>query len=540
MKILNKIKSNKIMALFSIMFVIWLIFLIIFGIVSTRDPVFIEAISQADVSSEYTSTIPLLRYFLEPIIGLSFMLADVQFGLLFGIIFIFLVLRVTILVINRTILKNSIKHKIIFYYVENVLDFFLKAMLIILAVVLVIFLIGYFSVGFLFINHNWQTILQWAIFVGVLILGVKTIYNVYIFVHPKKSLKSKKIAKLEKDSVNIEKNKNGKKYFKIIGNEIKYFFVLMLLSAIILVSFLGIKFPTQVIQTDLAEDEVIFDFHVHTTMSDGFLTPEERVEWYREQGIDGAAFSDHQNTRGSTRAKAYVEQMGYDDFTVIYAQEYTCEYPPIHLNVFGIKEDLTPIEFQNDPYKPNCMNVSDMIKYVKNHCGYVIVNHYYAPDNPEMPFNYSQLRDWGVDGFEIANYGEPYPDEIRLFCIANNLTMLSTTDEHCNRELVAFMKIKLKDPNNRSVHALFEAMENTSNYEAIYIDRYSQKVVSDIDNLGVFNFIGYLLNYFYNLDIFQSLSWIIWSCLGFILIHFIIKGIKKMDVNKLKEKVSLK
>ncbi|MBD3227484.1 MAG: hypothetical protein GF329_04775 [Candidatus Lokiarchaeota archaeon] len=536
MKIIDKIKSNKVISLISILFLIWFIFLIVITIFSRREPIFIEAITQTDVSSEYTSIIPLLRYFLEPIIGLSFMLADVQFGLLFGVIFLFFVLRAAMFIVNRMILKDSIKHKIIFYYIEDVLDFFLKILLIILGIVLLILLIGYFSIGFLFINHNWQVILQWAVFIGFLILGVKTIYNVYIFIHPRKSLKSKKMAKLGNESVQIGKNGSFKKYIKVVGKELKYFIIVILLSAILLVSFLSIKFPTHEIQTDLDADEVLFDFHVHTTMSDGFLTPEERVEWYREQGIDGAAFSDHQNTRGGIRAKAYVERMGYDDFTVIIAQEYTCEYPPIHLNVFGIEEDLTPIEFQNDFYKPNCMNVSEMIKYVKNQSGYVIVNHYYAPDDPEMPFNYSQLRDWGVDGFEIANYGEPYPNEIREFCLANNLTMLSTTDEHCNRECVAFMKIKLKDPNNRSVHSLFKAMENTSNYEAIYIDRYGQKIVYDIDNLGFFNFIGYLLNYFYNLNVFQSLSWIIWSSLGLILTVFIIRRIQKLDVRKLKEK----
>ncbi|MHA1270877.1 MAG: PHP domain-containing protein [Candidatus Helarchaeota archaeon] len=534
MKITKYLKNNKIISFILVSFLIWIIFLIIFGVISERDPIFIDAISQSNVSSEYISSIPFLRYFLEPIIGLTYMLADVQFGILYGTIIFFIIFRIIIFIINRTLLKDSKKHKILFVYVENVINFFFITMMINLAVVIIIFLFGYFTYGFLFINHNWQVILQWSIFIQIVLLGVKIIYNLYIFFKPKLSLKTKKLTN----------NKNNKKSgfnfintIKIIGREMKYIIIVVLFTATLIVCFLSIKFPTQnIVAVSLDTDEVLFDFHVHSTMSDGFLTPEERVEWYIEQGIHGAAFTDHQNTRGAQRALAYVQKMGYD-FTVIIGQEYTCTTPPIHLNVFGLLEDLTPIEFQNDPYHPNCLNVSDMIKYVKSKGGYVIVNHYYAPDDPDMPFNYTQLMNWGVDGFEIANSGKLYPDEIRQFCIANNLTMLSTTDEHTNRELVAFMKIKLADPNNRSTTAIFQALKNSSNYEAIYIEKNSQLIISDPEDLGIFNFIGYLLNYFYNLDLFQSLSWILWSILIFMIGIYLVHKIEKIDISKLEKKI---
>ena len=34
-------------------------------------------------------------------------------------------------------------------------------------------------------------------------------------------------------------------------------------------------------------------FHVHTTQSDGRVAPEEALTWYREQGYDIVALTDH-------------------------------------------------------------------------------------------------------------------------------------------------------------------------------------------------------------------------------------------------------
>ncbi|MHA1230600.1 MAG: PHP domain-containing protein [Candidatus Helarchaeota archaeon] len=437
MKLMHYLKKNKISTVLIGVFIVWVIFLIYFLINSRNNPQFIEVISQVNVSSEYKLEIPILRYLIEPIIGLTFILADVQFGLLLGVIIIYLIFRISCLILNRTILKDSKKHRILFIFVENTMNFFLISMLINLLLISIIFIIGYITYGFLFLNHNWQIILQWSIFFQICLLSAKVIYNFFIFYHPKKTLKSKKIKKFKDVRKNNEKIKwKWIKYIKIGLREFKFLIVVILFFIVILVSLLGTPFPTSKITAlNLKDDEILIDFHVHTTMSDGFLTPEERVEWYIRQGLHGAAFTDHQNTRGAQRALNYVKNKGYD-FIVIIGQEYTCTNPPIHLNIYGIEEDITPIEYEGDPYSPNCMNTSDMIKYVKNKGGYVIVNHYYAADDPAMPFNYTQLMLWGVDGFEVANSGHPYPDEIRQFCIANNLIMLSNTDEHTNRELV--------------------------------------------------------------------------------------------------------
>ena len=120
-------------------------------------------------------------------------------------------------------------------------------------------------------------------------------------------------------------------------------------------------FPTYTIITDLEEDEFLFDFHVHTTMSDGWLSPEERVDWYIEQGIHGAAFSDHDNLRGAKIAQDYVKENDLD-FVVFTAEEWTDHENDIHMNIFGLEEKVVPEESESDFYDMKSMNAKETIK----------------------------------------------------------------------------------------------------------------------------------------------------------------------------------
>jgi hypothetical protein len=144
------------------------------------------------------------------------------------------------------------------------------------------------------------------------------------------------------------------------------------------------------------------------------------------------------------------------------------------------------------------MNVSDLIAYVHGQGGYVIVNHYYD----EAYYTLEELRDWGVDGFEIINDGRVY--DVRQFCINNNLIAIGGSDVHSNEELNTFVKIQLDDPNNKSVQAIFNALKNNPS-EVIYID-YSNPVSSN-----VFPFIADFWNYLTSLNGYQIMSWIGWA-----------------------------
>ena len=60
-----------------------------------------------------------------------------------------------------------------------------------------------------------------------------------------------------------------------------------------------------------------------------------------DQGIHGAAFSDHHNLGGAIHAQDYVDRRNLD-FTVIKAQEFTDDPEGIHLNIYG----ESGVEFQ--------------------------------------------------------------------------------------------------------------------------------------------------------------------------------------------------
>lgn len=55
---------------------------------------------------------------------------------------------------------------------------------------------------------------------------------------------------------------------------------------------------------------MIVDLHLHSTASDGELTPEQVVEQAKHMGIDGIALSDHDTVAGVERAQAAGRRLG--------------------------------------------------------------------------------------------------------------------------------------------------------------------------------------------------------------------------------------
>lgn len=55
-----------------------------------------------------------------------------------------------------------------------------------------------------------------------------------------------------------------------------------------------------------------WDLHVHTTASDGMMTPEAVVDLARESGLAGIAVTDHDTVAGVERAQAAGEKWGFE------------------------------------------------------------------------------------------------------------------------------------------------------------------------------------------------------------------------------------
>ena len=532
--------KNKVFSILTLLFSICIVIFLVLAGIGTREIVFYDALGQNDVSAEYFSVLPWLRYVIEPFAVIAFIL-EYEFTWLFLFLIIYPILRVIYVFLRKRGKLHSKKYNQLKHVINDFIFFAFKIFSITLVAILLIVLIGYLIQGFYFVNRYFMVPVQIGIHLCFILIGIKVGYTLLKLIHPRLSLNlAGKIEKnyLRANSKNTRIKHNLKKEFAYFAGIL----FLLLGSNIILLS---IQFPPHRIvpTTHLENDEFLFDFHVHTTFSDGWLTPEERVIWYMEHGVSGAFFSDHDNIRGGQAAREFVEKNGLD-FIVWIAEEWTNHEtnPEIHINYYGLEEEIVPPE----SYAlggPKVMNASELIIYVKANGGFVTVNHYNYDLNPSggngMPYSLEQLRDWGVDGFEIINGGSYSKYEpILQFCLDNNLTCVAGSDIHTNEDLNTFTKLKLDDPNNKTVANIFKNLKNNSH--ALVAVQFYDKIIEipgDTTDTGLYvieDFINYLLN----MDTYQALSWIIWSSSIYLIFYVFYKKVKKADINRLITKIS--
>ena len=84
------------------------------------------------------------------------------------------------------------------------------------------------------------------------------------------------------------------------------------------------------------------DFHIHTTFSDGFVIPRERVEEAWREGLDAIALTDHvptskekDNNENFKLGKRHADRLG---ILLIKGVEYSMEPPVGHLNFLFIDD----------------------------------------------------------------------------------------------------------------------------------------------------------------------------------------------------------
>jgi len=534
MKLKSLIKKNKVFTALTLIFCIWIILLILSAIIGDRKVVFYDALGQVDVSSNYISMIPILRYIIEPFVAISFIVEYQEFSWLILFFIMYPIIRIIYLLLKKKGKIRSKKLKYLSMPIADLITFSFKILTLTVLIIAISMLIGYLIQGFLFVSRYFMVPIQIGIHLCMILIIIKALYTLLKIFHPK--LKLNYSAKIEK-----HKTKNRLKLRKI-NKELVYLVgigVILIGTNIVLIS---IPFPTHKIKpvVPLDDDEFLFDFHVHTIMSDGWLTVEERIQWYISHGISGAAFTDHDNQRGAILAQEYVNKHGLD-FTVLMGEEWTDHENDIHMNYFGLAEEIVPLESYT-PGGPTAMNASDLINYIKANGGYITVNHYNYKENPNggygVPYNLTQLMNWGVDGFEIVNGGS-YQNKyihIRQFCRTNNLTCMGGSDIHTNEDLNTFTKLKLTDPTNLSVANIFETLK-LNTHEVIAIEFYPKVVdfPGDLNDLG-FYILEDFINYILGADAYQSLSWIIWSGLVYFLFFLGYRKVKQIDLRTLRNK----
>jgi len=534
MKIYSLMKKNKFFTIISVGFLIWFLFLLILSIFSQRSVIFYDALGQTDVSIEFSSKLPLFRYLIEPLYTINYIL-EMEFTWMFLFLMLYPILRGLYLYIKKKGKFSSEKYRYIIYPISDIIYFCFKVLSISILIVGIYMLIGYIAQGYFFVSRYFMIPVQILVYLSMILIIIKIGFTILKFLHPKLSLNLlKKFFK--KKSERQLKNQKVKK-------EIVYYIGIGMILLSINIVFISTPFPThQIIPAiPLEDDEFLFDFHVHTIFSDGWLTVEERINWYLQQGISGASFTDHDNIRGATMAINYVAEHELD-FVIFMGEEWTDNENDIHMNYYGIDKEIVPIQSYT-PGGPLSLNVSDTINYVKSNGGYIFVNHYnYAP-NPEgdfgVPYTLTQLRDWGVDGFEIVNGGSFSGKYlyIRQFCLDNNLTCIGGSDIHTSEDLNTIIKMRLTDPTNLTIVNIFETLKNNA-HQVIAITLYPEVVdfPGDLNDFG-FYVLEDFINYILNLDVYQALSWMVWSTFGYIVIFLIYHKVKKINLRFLKTKI---
>ncbi len=501
--VLSLSRFLAVVVILTVLFIIWMNILLAVTAGAGRNVVFHDWMSNTDVSAQYSSTVPSLRYIFEPFIGISLVL---PFGSnpteripFFVTVYVFL--RTLLFLINDIVLVNSKKRRVIMAYVEDTCRFAMKYGFLAFLLLIGYALVGYMVNGFIFLAYYFEILLHLGSFIFIFLIIGRGIYNLTAFFHPRIRMAARK-ADPRPQRIVFRLLHDTSMSFR---REVAYFGCAFLLFISVNFTMCSFNLPTQHIQTDLDPDEFLFDFHVHTTVSDGQLTPEQRVQWFMDQGISGAAFADHSTPLGGIRAREYVEKNNLD-FTVIVAQEFTDDDHGIHLNIYNIEEPITPVGY-SDPEGPNPMSTPDMIAWVKAHGGFVTVNHYWGGG-----YSRDQLRGFGVDGFEIINGAYYFGDSLREYCKTWGLACVAGSDMHMNYELNTFVRFRLPDPTNRSTTAIFTALKtNTQQCVAVPTFDYTE-VAPPWEDHEERDLLTY---YFQLLEQGQVDSWIAWSIIIF-------------------------
>ena len=100
-----------------------------------------------------------------------------------------------------------------------------------------------------------------------------------------------------------------------------------------------------------------------------------------------------------------------------------------------------------------------------------------------------------------------------------------------------FIKLKLDDPTNLTIANIFEMLrENTHEVIAINLNPKVVDFPGELNDFGFYIFEDFI-NYILNIGLYQALSWIFWSLIGYTLLFLIYRKIKNTDLWFLKEKI---
>ena len=166
------------------------------------------------------------------------------------------------------------------------------------------------------------------------------------------------------------------------------------------------------------EGYVAADIHSHTFFShDAIGTPVSNLKFHELQGFDFFFITEHNHTKGFFK---FPENSLYKKV-----------FPGMQMRTTnGVSVLLlSGKEFNGDEYRNKTL--PEIIEKAHQNNMLVIMPHWWKWHK----FSYEELRDFGIDGFEVYNCGyrnfnAKEQQELISFCRDNNLLMFGTTDWH--------------------------------------------------------------------------------------------------------------
>lgn len=153
----------------------------------------------------------------------------------------------------------------------------------------------------------------------------------------------------------------------------------------------------------LPGDGFYLDTHSHTIASDGWMTPEENVQWHVANGFDAMVVTDHNTT--DSNAPSLALQDKYPDILIIPGYEWTT--PRIHLNFIGLETWPEKVSLARNPSDAEVRRAIAKAKELGavvqvDHISWTKAQGYHRTGETTHPTR-EQLVAWGIDGFEINN-----------------------------------------------------------------------------------------------------------------------------------------
>lgn len=158
------------------------------------------------------------------------------------------------------------------------------------------------------------------------------------------------------------------------------------------------------------------DLHVHTTASDGTLSPREVLKEAGSKGLDGIAVTDHNTVEGCKEAKVYAEER---ELFLIQGIEVSTDKG--HVLVLGVEEEPRSTKFE------------EVLNFAAKNDALTVGAHPFARTRTGIEPNFLKK----LDAVEVLN-GRTFPggnEKARSFATEKELPQVAGSDAHIREEL---------------------------------------------------------------------------------------------------------